>query len=234
MNKEEYIPVKYKIQELPVHPHFKNLKGNTYGRLKVVGYFGKTKDIHSWICVCNCIEKNEVIVKASLLGTKTNSCGCLQKESRKLNKTHGLSKTREYSIWCGMKDRCYNENNERYSYYGGRGIKICDRWLESFENFVKDMPPIPGPKYSIDRINNDGNYEKGNCRWATAKQQANNKSNNHLLTYKGQTKNVQEWAGFLGINRLTIKSRIKMGWTDEEILCIPVGVSREEYHKSKL
>ena len=130
-----------------------------------------------YLCCCGGVfEARQLHVKNG--GIK--SCGCYQREAtRKRRTTHGDSKNRqvttEYRSWEALRKRCLNPNNAAYSHYGGRGIRICERWLESYTNFLTDMGRKPGPGYSLDRINNDGDYEPSNCRWATPKQQANNR-----------------------------------------------------------
>jgi len=121
-----------------------------------------------------------------------------------------------YHTWTGMKDRCGNRKNKRFHRYGARGISVCDRW-ESFENFLADMGEKP-PGMSLDRIDNNGNYCPENCRWATGKQQARNKSNNTLMTHAGKTQTMQEWSEELGITSSTISWRLQRGWSDEQCL----------------
>lgn len=120
---------------------------------------------------------------------------------------HGWSKTTEYRIWRGMFERCYNKNKERYPNYGGRGIVVCERWND-FRNFIADMGLRPSPQYSIDRINNDGNYEPGNCRWADAITQTNNARSNRMFTHNGETLSIAQWARRAGIARTTMVMRL--------------------------
>lgn len=133
------------------------------------------------------------------------------------NRTHFKTNTPEYRIWRGMKSRCYNSNERAYPRYGGRGIKICDRWMDSFENFLSDMGERPSKDYSIDRICNDGDYSPENCRWATRKEQASNYSRNVLVEYKGETKTLKDWCDQFGLNYGTTRARLKIyEYTPEE------------------
>jgi len=122
----------------------------------------------------------------------------------------------EYRVWAGMWTRCTNEKESCFKYYGGRGIKVCDRW-KSFENFYLDMGPRP-EGFEIDRRNNDGNYEPENCRWVSKKQNAQNKSNNHFIEYNGEIKTLSEWATITGIIYPTILYRLKLKWTVAQAL----------------
>lgn len=135
--------------------------------------------------------------------------------------THGLSDSSEYKIWQLMKERSFNKNNPGYKNYGARGIIMCKRWLK-FENFYADMGPRPSLKHSIDRINNDKSYSRSNCRWATLKQQANNKRNSRKITFNGETKTLAQWSESTGLLITTIFNRIKRNnWSIKRALTEP-------------
>ena len=188
-------------------------KGDKYNLLTAIRFDHKdNRNRQFWLFKCDCGNK-KVIREDSVKGNKTKSCGCL---GRKIHTTHGMSYTREHNIWNHMKQRCLNENDKNYKDYGARGIKVCKRWLK-FENFYKDMGKAPINK-SIDRINNNGNYEPDNCRWATMKEQANNKRYNHLLTFNGKTQTIAQWSEELNIKRSTLSQRLRYGWNIERAL----------------
>ena len=130
---------------------------------------------------------------------------------------HGMTGTRPYMTWQNMHRRCTEKNNKEYDRYGGRGIRVCEEWAE-FEPFWRDMKDGYEDNLTLDRIDNDGDYTKENCRWATPKEQSNNKRNNVLLTYKGKTKTVAEWSRELGVNAKMVYKRVKRGWDDERAL----------------
>lgn len=134
------------------------------------------------------------------------------------------SEKRIYLIWHDMKRRCYQPQNKRYSRYGGRGIRICAEWLDNFQAFFDwSMANGYSPELTIDRIEKDGNYEPSNCRWATKYEQANNRSNNHFITYNGETKTMKEWSDTVGISYYALRQRINRGWDIEKALLTPVG-----------
>ena len=198
-----------------------DLTGRKFGRLTVISRGDNTKNKRiRWHCQCDC-GGDALVVGAHLKNGNTQSCGCIHKKGLVERQTsHGMSETAEYATWMHMKQRCDNISDKDYKDYGGRGIEVCDRWRK-FENFYEDMGPRPKGA-SINRINNDGNYEPGNCEWAGGKDQARNKSNNCMIEYDGQIKCLQAWADKSGIPRGTIKYRITHGWTVKQALETPV------------
>jgi len=203
---------------IPKHGLFQNLTGLTFGRLTVAGYLGRIGANNTWDCVCICGARSAVNGQ-NLKSGHTTSCGCFHKErTSQSTRKHGASKSIEYRIWSGMKRRCSNKNEPKFNRYGERGITVCDRWLNSFEAFFSDMGPRPTDKHSIDRIDNNGNYEPGNCRWATDKEQANNTSANILLTINGMTKPLSVWADENGLNRSVIVARVATGDIGDDLI----------------
>lgn len=146
---------------------------------------------------------------------------------------HGGRHTSEYKIWERMLHRCKNPNNERYARYGGRGIKVCERWQESFANFLADMGPRPSPKHTVDRIDNDGHYEPSNCRWATQMEQTRNSSRTKDLTLNGETMCMTAWAQRLGITQHTLNGRLKRGWPLSAALTVGPVPKGYTWHNQK-
>ena len=178
-----------------------------------------------WLCECQC--GNRVIVRGTQLRRgMTRSCGCLRDDARKGNqhaRKHGLWATPEWQAWSSMRRRCYEPGTTGYERYGGRGIKVCERWRYFFEDFLADMGPRPSPKHSLDRINVDGDYEPGNCRWATSKEQNQNRRSNRSLTFNGETLLMSQWAERIGISKELLHYRLKAGWSVEQALATPVS-----------
>ena len=191
-------------------------KGDKYNRLTAIRFDHKRGNQQYWLFKCDCGNEKMLDVSDVKSGN-TKSCGCLQKEKiGNLNRTHSMSYTKEYKSWLAMKQRCLNPNEKRYSDYGGRGIKVCSRWM-SFKSFFKDM----GKRregMSIDRIDNSKGYSPENCRWTTAKEQSNNTRRNHFLTFNNKTQTIAQWARKLEINYGTLYTRLKKGWSVERAL----------------
>ena len=188
------------------------LTGAVYGELTITGFAGPDEQGKStYRCRCNC--GNETVTRGTnLKNGQTQSCGCLAKRAASVsNKTHGLSRSPEYIAWMAMKERCLNSKNKGFPGYGGRGITVCDRWKNSFENFIADMGSRPSARHSLDRIDNDRGYEPGNCRWATPEEQQGNRRTCVRLTLNGETTHLAEWSRRLGVPDYMISARIKKG-----------------------
>ena len=200
-----------------------DLIGQKFGRLTVIGK-AKSKDHkHSyWLCKCSC-GKQKIVRADSLKAGHTLSCGCYQKEiaAQKARKEHPYSKTITYLTWHHMKQRCLNKTDQAYPYYGGRGIKICKRWENNFENFLQDMGEKP-EGLTIERIDNNGDYEPENCKWATYEEQSNNRRSNKIIEHNGKKQNIKQWSKELGIEYGTLHCRFYRGWSAERALTTPV------------
>lgn len=201
---------------------FKDLTGQVFGRLTVVADVGNDKGGRArWSCRCECGGLTEVRGD-HLRNGRTASCGCAQQEARgKVNRTHGRSGTRLHRNWHSMIQRTTNPNVARYHIYGGRGIKVCDRWRNSFENFASDMGEPPTPQHSLDRINVNGNYEPGNVRWATKKEQGRNTRFNVVYEYRGKTACVVEHCEDAGISTVMVYKRLSRGWSIDDAMTLP-------------
>lgn len=185
------------------HGKTKDEVGNVYGKLIVISYAGVKqrtdgRNYAIWQCRCEC--GNIAAIAGRYLRTRhVTACS---KSCRRV--THGQSRrganTPEYRCWVRIRTRCYDPKCNYYHNYGGRGIRVCERWLDGFENFFADMGPKPSPKHSIDRIDNNGNYEPDNCRWALKQEQDNNRRTNRFITHNGVTLTLTQWARRLGVS----------------------------------
>lgn len=199
---------------------FKDRTGDIHGRLTVIREASPRTDssgrVHvRWECRCECGRIH--IVKSKDFRT-IKSCGCFHP-----NRRHGRTGTVEYTTWAAMKRRCYRKDLPEYPYYGGRGIKVCDRWVNSFENFFTDMGVRPSKTHSIERLNNDGDYSPENCVWAKRKTQARNKRSNRLLTARGRTQPMFAWAEEVGISGKLLHARLNaLKWDVEKAIFTPV------------
>lgn len=190
----------------------KDLSGLRFNNLTVIKLAYINKRAY-WLCQCDC--GNQKIMCSHDLG-HTKSCGCKKYGQ---SKKHGLKNTKLYKVWKGFKQRCYNSNNPGYKNYGGRGIKVCEEWLNDFQAFY-DWAMENGYKegLSIDRIDNNGNYEPSNCRWTNRQVQNDNRRNVIHLSYNDETHNIAEWSRILGISKKTIQGRYKRGLSIDKIL----------------
>lgn len=200
-----------------------NLAGKKFNYLSIVSfhsiksYKSGQKTLWNAKCVCG----KELIIHGSSVTKKIPqiSCGCIaHKALSERSKTHGMTDTRSYRIWQAMLNRCRNKNLYQFNNWGGRGIKVCERWL-SFDNFFRDMG-CPPNGYSIDRINNDGNYEPDNCKWSSKKEQARNTSKNRIIEFNGEAKLLVDWADQLGIDQASLRERLDK-WSLEKALTTP-------------
>lgn len=201
--------------------------GDVYNRFTIICEVEKQGGKRMFKCRCRCGNEKNVRL-GNLTKGISKSCGCLCKE---IITTHGLCGTRIHDTWRGIMKRCNNPNEKSYKYYGGRGIRVCKRWY-NISNFYKDMGQ-PDKGESIERIDNNGNYEPSNCKWATIIEQANNKRNNRLITIDGKTNSMAQWCRELGRKYGTVQGRIYIGWTEERALTTPTTVmdSNGNIHK---
>lgn len=186
--------------------------GNTYGRLTVLSIVNRK---YHWNCLCSC-GKETIVLGEHLRTSNTRSCGCLKKEVvSKRNTRHGMYHAPGYRTWQNMLQRCNNPKNSEYKNYLGRGIKVCSEWHD-FAKFFADMGPLP-QGMSLDRIDNNGDYCKVNCRWATTKEQSRNKRSNRILELNGEKLHAVDWAKKLGIDYSTLHKRLEK-WPIERAL----------------
>lgn len=204
---------------------FKNLEGQTFGRLTAISYFYKNNLIY-WKCKCSCGNEKDIL-GSHLVNNRTTSCGCLHKEiASNVNKKHGMSNTKLYDKWLSIKFRCYNPKFIEYDRYGGRGIVMCDEWKDNFMSFYNwAISNGYADGLTIERKDINGNYCPENCCWIPLKLQARNTSRTVFLEYKGTKKSMAEWAEQYNISYSAFSQRIKHGWNIEEALLTPVSSS---------
>lgn len=200
------------------HSHnFVNITNQRFGRWVAIKYIETIKKRSHWLCECDCgVER--IIDGHYLRHKKSKSCGCLRIDKG----IKQLRKKLEYGVWHSMKQRCLNSKNRQYPNYGGRGITICDRWLNSFENFLADMGKRTSDKHSIDRIDNNGNYEPSNCRWATASEQCMNRRTNVFVEVDNIKMILEDACKLFDINSNTVGYRLKIGMDIKTALTKPL------------
>jgi hypothetical protein len=202
--------------------------GQQHGFLKIISVCQEQGKRAEYFCICKC--GNEKYVQVGNI-SRTHSCGCFRKQfSKEMHTKHGQSKrTKAYEVWVNMKTRCSNPNSTFYLHYGGRGIKVCERW-QNFENFYKDMGDVPS-KLTIERIDVNKDYEPSNCKWASKMEQAANKRNNRFLIIDNEKIHLMEASRRFNLNFKTIWQRLKRGWSDEDAVKIPVRIRKHSNAK---
>ncbi len=191
-----------------------DLTGQRFGGLVVVAAVGRNKHrAQVWLVRCDC-GGTATVPTGSLRSGNSTRCGTCRG-------THRMTGTTEWMIWQSMIQRCHNPKAKSFQGYGSRGIRVCVRWRESFENFLADVGRRPSPEHSLDRICGDGNYDPSNVRWAMPEQQARNKRNNHVLVVDGVRATLAEWAERTGIGVTTIRERLRRGWSASRAVTTP-------------
>lgn len=200
--------------------NFVDLTGRKFNCLTVVKQISKSGGRVMWECSCDC-GKTTIVAAGNLRGSQVKSCGCLRsKSSKERSTTHGMSETPEFYLWLTMIQRCENPNDKAFKNYGGRGIKVCERW-HKFENFIADMGRRPTDGLQLDRKDNDGGYCPENCRWVTPTTNCNNRRVTVNITLNGVTKPLAVWAKEFGLGHGTLLYRFNRGWPAEKMLTSP-------------
>lgn len=210
--------MKHSISKKPI------LLGDIFSNLKVVAFSGKSKNGHYlWRCLCTCGKESVYFASNLRRGLSTGCTLCMAKKTGLRATKHGKYKTKVYASWQKAKNRCTNKLSKDYPLYGGRGIRMCEEWLRSFEAFYEHMGDRPEGKFSLERIDNNKGYQPGNCRWATDFEQSNNKRNNMLLTLGPCTLTIHQWFTERPmIPVATVRARVLKGWSHSKALLTPV------------
>lgn len=202
-----------KETELSTKKHLKSRIGQKFGRLTVVSYWGRENNTTFWNCLCDCGNTAEKVYGNSLKSGNKKSCGCLRLAGGHtcgaLGEARKHQHTTEYRSYASAKNRCISPSNHAYKDYGGRGIEFR---FSSYVEFLVEIGRKPSPKHTLNRINNDGHYEKGNIEWATRKEQCNNRRSNHHITIDGKTLNVAQWSKEVSVTAPSIYKRLYNGW----------------------
>jgi len=205
-----------------VPPRVKDLTGMTFGKLTVISFVGTTPRHYAiWLVRCECGTTREIESRYLMAGQV--SCRCMMgapTHGHTRGNTRGKPRSKVYRTWCDMIRRCTQRNRRDFKYYGGRDVTVCTRWRD-FVNFLEDMGEPLSNDLSIDRIDNNGNYEPGNCRWATQAEQTSNSRHNRYLTFHGKTQCLAAWAREVGLSYGCLQKRIRLGWNTERILTTP-------------
>lgn len=196
--------------------------GDKFGKLTADREIsGRYKNSKWYFCTCEC-GGSIILSRNDLVNTKIVSCGCASKKTRR-DEYHGMTNSSEYASWQSMKDRCTNPNSKHYKNYGARGIKVCDEWIDSFDQFYADMGKRPSRKHSLERIDNERGYEPSNCKWEIRAVQNRNKRTNRLIKWRGKEQCLLDWAKELDISIKTLSNRIvRSGWDVERAFTEPV------------
>lgn len=195
--------------------------GESFNLWTVVSEAKKRGYSRYYLCRCRCGRLKEVFV-SNLKKGLSKSCGCQRDALTSVrSRTHGMSRKTEYQAWSGAKARCYRPTCKSFIDYGAVGIRMCDRWLNSFEAFYADMGAKPYPSATIERIDSSGHYEPSNCRWASKAEQSRNTNRNLIISHNGMTMTASEWSRKIGGNDLIVSCRIRRGWSIEDAITIP-------------
>ena len=204
-----------------IKKRFNDLSGHRFGKLLAIKPLGRRNGQTHFLFKCDCGDEVP-IAGVHVTSGRQKTCGCGHRQVH-----HGRSRAPEYQIWRHMVARCTNPKNIGYRLYGGRGIKVCDRWLDSVDNFIADMGHRPSKRHSVDRRENDGPYAAWNCYWALPKEQGRNRRGLRVITFQGKTASASEWAEAVGLKYTTLLRRLKKGIPPKEALTKPCGYYRK-------